>query len=281
MAYARQRYLANPPVIVGGLPRSGTSLTRDLLNTSKKLAIFDEFPYQRFHALFAFAEQLVQAGGEPLESWRGLDGGRGQRLLALLATGWALASREHLWRRLDGRGVVRVGMKTPLAELEYGHYERLLGPAAPLLVYCWRPPLAVYESLLSLTWGCHYTPEGFVELVRQSVDAALEIRRRFPGKVWVFPVARASSSLQQRRRYTAELFRFVGVRPSLRTWRFVLKWPPVNRRHSAPRSPLAPEEQQARLCAAGELLESHVSLHECVRQLGLDLGKERGLTSAG
>ncbi len=255
-------YLTSPPVIVCGLPRSGTSLTRDLLNTSRNVLILDEFPSQRFSALFSLAEQLAQVDREQVEAWRNLSGERLARALELVATAWALASRKHLWQRFRAGRFDRIGMKTPLAELDYEVYERVLSGCAPFLVYCWRPPLDVYESLLSLSWGAHHTPESFLGTLEQSLGVILRLLRDHPGNIFVFDVARTRLSLQERKRVVASLFSVVGARKTWRTFRFLRRWPTVNPRGKGPPSPLGFEEKQARLSALERLLErSEVLAH--------------------
>lgn len=254
------RYLTTSPVIVCGLPRSGTSLTRDLINTSSNVLILDEFPSQRFPALFKLAEELAQADREPYETWRGLSSQRTARALELISTAWVLASRDHLWHRFRKARLDRIGMKTPLAELDYGHYERLLGSCAPVLVYCWRPPLAVYDSLLSLAWGTHYTPESFTATLESSLEAVVKLRSEQPEKVFVFEVARTLTGHNQRRQAVASLFSFLQAKRTWRTIRFVAQWPEVNSRKKGPPSPLSPEEKQVRLGELSRLLRQSEKL---------------------
>lgn len=254
------RYLTSPPVIVCGLPRSGTSLTRDLLNTSRNVLILDEFPSQRFSALFSLAEQLAQVDREQVEAWRNLSGERVARALELVATAWALASRKHLWQKFrDGR-FDRIGMKTPLAELDYEVYERVLGGCAPFLVYCWRPPLAVYDSLLSLAWGAHHTPESFMSMLESSLVVILKLLQERPGNVFVFDVARTPFDRGERKQAVSRLFAALGGRRSWRTVRFLRRWPMVNPRAKGTPSSLSPEETRSRLAELERLLERSESL---------------------
>lgn len=250
------RYLTNSPVIVCGLPRSGTSLTRDLINTSSNVLILDEFPVQRFTALFAFAGQLAQADQDQYETWRGLSSERGARIVELLATAWALVSREALWRRFREGRLERVGMKTPLAELDYGHYAGLLAERAPLLVYCWRPPLGVYDSLLSLAWGAHYTPESFLKVLESSLEAIGKLRHERPKNVFVFDVARTSISRRMRMQAVAQLFAFLGAKKTWQTIRFVGRWPAVNPRGKGLPSELTAKEKEDRLAELERLLKA-------------------------
>lgn len=260
MRRALPRYLVNSPVIVCGLPRSGTSLTRDLINTSSNVLILDEFPSNRFSAVFTLAEQLAQADREQYETWRNLRSQGAARTMELIATAWALASRELLWRRFRKARLDRVGMKTPLAELDYGHYERLLGEHAPLVVYCWRPPWGVYESLLSLAWGAHYTPESFLTNLESSLEAIVTLRRDRPEKVFVFDVARTLINHRMRRQTVTQLFSFVGAQRTWQTIRFLMKWPAVNSRKKGPSSTLTAKEKEDRLAELSRLLKESEKL---------------------
>lgn len=268
-----------PPIVVCGMPRSGTSLTRDLLNTARGLLILDEFPTTRFGYLFDLARQLAAASGARYEQWRGLDQFPHARLLHLMATTWALASRPQVLERFLRRPPRRVGMKTPLAELDWQKYEELLGPSAPVWVYCWRPPLAVYESLLSLEWGAHYTPELFGQTLARSLAAAACLAERGRDRLVPFDLSLASQR-QKRWPQVRTLFRALGCAPSLRTLLFARRWPPVNRRQKAPPSMLEMREVGARLAVAEERLRADQSLQQLASQLGLSLWPEAGARSA-
>jgi hypothetical protein len=241
-----------------------------LLNTAAGLLVFDEFPAAHFSHLFDFARQLLAADKGRYEAWRALEAQRHERILQLLATAWALASRPQVWQRFQQRPPERVGMKTPLGELEAPTYEELLAPLAPVYVYCWRPPLLVYDSLLSLEWGCHHTPASFLELLVSSLKAALELQEKGPGRLLLFPVEAASRARKKRRQYVAGLFASLGLRRTWATFRFVRTWPPVNRRQGGPPSPLRPEEKQARLRQAAEALAQSQEVGALLASLGLE-----------
>ncbi|MCX7896009.1 MAG: sulfotransferase [Thermoanaerobaculum sp.] len=258
-----------PPLLVCGLPRSGTSLTRDLLNTTANILILDEFPKGRFASFFSLARE-VAAADSGYETWRKTNATRHLRLLDLLATTWAVVSREPLWRAFRQGKVQRVGMKTPLAELDYGEYEELLGELAPHLVYCWRPPLAVYESLLSLAWGSHHTPEGFTELLVRSLRSVLDLWAKAPQRVFVFQVAQTSSP-SLRKRHVARLLHFAGGKRTWKTVSFVRRWPAVNAREKGPPSELPEVERKRRLDHLQVCLRESPELMELVRPLGLSL----------
>ncbi len=279
MRFPLPAFTQRPPIVVCGMPRSGTSLTRDLLNTGRGVLILDEVPSARFGHLFDLVRQLAAAGGSRYEQWRGLDQFAHARLLHLMATTWALASRPQVLQRFLRRPPRRVGMKTPLAELDWQKYEELLGPLAPVWVYCWRSPLAVYESLLSLEWGAHYTPERFVQTLAQSLAAATSLAERARARLVPFDVSLASQRPQRGPQVRA-LFRALGCSLSLRTLVFLHRWPPVNRRQKAPPSSLEAGEVEGRLAAAEEQLRADQSLQHLASRLGLDLWPKAGAISA-
>ena len=243
------------PIIVGGVPRSGTSLTRDLLNTHPKVVILDEFPFSRVPSTFSLMRELRDLAELPHESWRGLDSRElADRLAWWLASTWASVSRPSLLRRFQARGVRRFGMKTPSAELFFDELQAHLRQNKPQLVFCIRDPLSVYESLLGLAWGAHYTPDKAAELFLASRNAALAIRKKEPDCLFVVNVDLASRSFRDRLLLAERLFRFLGLRPAARTAAFCLRWPPVNRRDPRKDPEILPDEERHRRLEALESL---------------------------
>lgn len=241
------------PVVVCGLPRSGTSLVRELLNAHRKVVILDEFPMARIPSFMALAGELECLLQDPLESWRGQAQLSFQRRLAwLVSCLWASASRpEVLFRFVKARNR-RFGMKTPSAELNYRDLAKLFRPFFPQYVYCMRDPVEIYESLLSVAWGVHYQPETVLAMLYESWKAVQAIQAENLGSVFVFDVRQAREGLKMRWHNATRLFAFLEVPLSLGVVRFCWSWPEVNRRKGDEILPY--EEKSRRLASFSQLL---------------------------
>lgn len=213
------------PVVVCGLPRSGTSLVRELLNAHKRIVILDEFPMGRFPSLMTLAGELESLLQDPLESWRGQAELPFQRRLAwLVSSVWASASRPKVLFRFREGSMRRFGVKTPSAERNYPELAKLFAPFLPQYVYCMRDPAAVYESLLSVPWGVHYQPEAVVAMMEASWQAVQAIQREGLGEVFIFDLRQAQEKLRTRLQVVARLFAFFGLPWSLGVLRFCWIW---------------------------------------------------------
>ncbi|MGQ9836132.1 MAG: sulfotransferase [Thermoanaerobaculaceae bacterium] len=241
------------PVVVCGLPRSGTSLVRELLNAHKRIVILDEFPMGRMPSLMALAGELESLLQDPLESWRGQAELRFQwRLAWLVSSVWPSASRPKVLFRFLESSARRFGVKTPSAEGNYRELAKLFGPFLPQYVYCMRDPGGIYESLLSVPWGGHYQPEAVLAMLEASWKAVQAIEKEGFGTVFIFDLRQAQGELKTRLRMVARLFAFLGVPLSLGVLRFCWLWPGINRRKGDELLPL--EEKRRRLASFSQLL---------------------------
>jgi voltage-gated potassium channel Kch len=269
--FLSRRAFAPTPIFICGLPRSGTSFTRELLNSTRDVVIFDETPLARFSAMATLAREVRAVAGDPLEQWRGLAGREGARAAEVFAALCHAVSREQVRRRAGRTGLRRWGMKTPLAECSHQLWDEVFSPHAPEYVYCWRPPHLVYESLLSLPWGSHYLPEEFLGLLTDSLTHIRSLFRQPTSRVHVFDVHRASTRPPTRAATVRDLLAYLGSAYSWRVRRFVRRWPPVNRR-SPRREPALPRtEIDRRLQAFSRLAEEDPHLEGLAAGLGLPL----------
>jgi len=255
MRVRRLEGLSSRPIIVCGVPRSGTSLTRDLLNSHPKVIILDEFPFSQLPSTFSLMKELRTLVGGFHESWRGLGPQEiEERLAWWLGSTWAAVSRDVLFHRFLARGVSRFGMKTPSAELFFDQLQAHLGQNRPQLIFCIRDPLAVYVSLLGVPWGAHYLPEKALELFLASRNAALSIQEKDPGCLFVLNIDRANRSFRERLLLAKKLFRFLGLRLAAKSVFFCLRWPPVNRRDPRKDADTLSHEERGRRLEAMKIL---------------------------
>ncbi len=217
------------PVIVGGMPRSGTTLLRRLLNTADELFLYPEMNPARLPSLFPFLDELrgflgrkrLHVGPEVIDA----------RISHLLRTVLATGLR----RRDDLADHPRYGFKQPNAELHHEAFARALGTCRPRWVLTVRDPVAVYSS--NLTWSNHgdRSPEAFLEQQVRSAQAGLGID---PADRFVVDIDTLTDDPDTRPARVAALFGFLDLPVGSVTEKFVLEWPSTNRSGDARRSDL-------------------------------------------
>jgi hypothetical protein len=256
-------------VVIGGMPRSGTTLTGALLASSPDVEVYNEIaPLDRFPALVDLTDQ-VRSWSEavienPHEAWRQLSEPLvHDRVLRLFrefcrATGPHIPEGSDRWDAPVAKDARLMAVKQPNSELQVPELDRILGPKGPRLVYCMRDPGGIYESFLSVPWGASVTPAEFVERLRTSVAAASALGEE---RVVVFDVDRATEDRE------ATIERFFGrldvpVTDPVR--RFASVWRPVNR--SAGRfdedALVVGEEREERLAAFRDLFAADSELRQ-------------------
>ena len=221
-------------IVIGGMPRSGTTLTGALLNSSPDIEVYNEIaPLDRFPGLSDLADQVRSWSQEvidnPHEAWRGLSEPLvHDRVLRLFrefcrATGPHIPEGSDRWDAPTGKDARVMAVKQPNSELQIPELDRILGPKGPRLVYCMRDPVGIYESFLSVPWGAAVTPAEFVERLRTSVGAAAEVG---DDRVIVFDIDRATDDRESAVR---RLFDRLGVEVTDPVRRFASVWRPHNR----------------------------------------------------
>ena len=130
----------------------------------------------------------------------------------------------------------RFGFKQPNAELYFERFEAALGSIAPWYLYCWREPVDIYDSYLSMPWG-NTKPRPFKIELESSFDAALHILEKEFERTVLVPVHRLSSDQEYRTRFIWEIFDRIGLEASVRTEQFLSEWPPINTRDQVSAQP--------------------------------------------
>ena len=208
-------------IVIGGMPRSGTTLTGALLNSSPDIEVYNEIaPLDRFPGLADLADQVRSWSqgviDSPHEAWRGLSEPLvHDRVLRLFrefcrATGPHIPEGSDRWDAPSGKDARLMAIKQPNSELQVPELDRILGPKGPRLVYCMRDPAGIYESFLSVPWGA-------------SVSAAESVGE---DRVIVFDIDRAT---EDRESAVGRLFDRLGVPVTEPVRRFASVWRPHNR----------------------------------------------------
>ena len=139
--------LKQPVILIGGLPRSGTTLCERLFGSHPEIRIFDESPLSSMPSLLAEQQAFY---GPAIESWRNLTECELKwRQATLIAELWMLGSDP---KKLTNDRFLYVGQKTPGVEEDLPFYQRYF-PCGLILIYCVRHPVRVLRSMLAMPWN--------------------------------------------------------------------------------------------------------------------------------
>lgn len=206
------------PVIVCGMPRTGTSLVGQLLKTTG-LVVYPELSPESLPSLFPLVGELRSVLAA--DTRRGFDPALiDDRILEFVAALWAAGRAPR-----DAAGAERgVGLKQPGAERFGPEFRRALGPYAPRYVYTLRDPVAAYDSTLRTMgrWG-DIGPGDYADRWDRSLADAAALADAGD----LVPFAAASSRVG-REDGVAAVLRFLDLIPTRRTEIFVGRWPDVN-----------------------------------------------------
>lgn len=220
--------LSDPAVVfIGGPPRSGTTLARDLLNSHGQITVGDEMPLDSLSSLRALLDQLEHRFFT--ETWRCIspDTHVQRKLLVLKAAIMAVSSDSKL--QAVGRSRI-FGVKTPGSEADFGFFEKHLGAIGPRYLVCLRHPVKTWVSIQ--TKMPHLFKMSFKEFKRGYTHATVtglgegDIRRE---RIRLFQAdLLAASTPRERKREVTSLLEWLGLSMNAEVERFLDGFPVVN-----------------------------------------------------
>lgn len=135
-------------LIIGGNPRSGTTMVRTLLNRHPEIYVTGELSirdvYPEMMRLLATADETHRSKGKYARLHP-----RKERLIGEL---WFGLSKYDGDRDRFDSATVR-GNKTPGSEQFFAEYEERIGYLRPRYIYCLRDPIKVVSSNLNARWS--------------------------------------------------------------------------------------------------------------------------------
>jgi len=235
-------------VIVGGLPRSGTSSCDRFLHAHAGCFMTDEHHGLMNEQLLSAQDFLSDYQRNEIALWR--DGaGRSWRGYALPELDWSrrrwLLSLLFLYTRRDKflgkspRQVTVVGAKLPHAERVVPRLAHLLAPCPVSFVYCVREPTRVLSSNWQMPWVSGTDSEQFVAGMIQQYGTSLSAFRavreaKVSTVVWKTPDTPADAGAIAR-----PFLDQLGLAEELGCYQnaaipVVDEWPPERRRPAVP-----------------------------------------------
>jgi hypothetical protein len=219
------------PIVVCGMPRTGTTLIGQLVKTAgwENVVMFPEFAPDQVPAMFDVLEQT--RGVLRSQAWRPFtDEDIEARVCELHRR--IIGSGRDPEPGGDDIGQPRYGFKQPRAEIHHDRFAAALGPFRPQYVYTFRDPVEAYRSFVGISRILPSQKEWVLSLDVSS-QAALDLAASGD----LFPVDTeqwaADPSLRSDR--VDQLFSFLDLKPTDETEAFATQWPEINRRKAADR----------------------------------------------
>lgn len=218
------------PIIVCGLPRSGTTLISELLNSDPHIAIYDEFVDVLILKLRDLTSACRGLLSDPWQAWRNVTAPDfEQRLADMTHSAFRVLSRRRI---LSKRRVDRFGFKLPLAENRIAELDEIFGPSAAVFVYCLTDPSVNLESWARMPWALQ-SVEYFATTLSSSLDAILQLKERCPNRVCIIPTKAISDDVALRHNVIRFLFDVLDRSIPRNVIEFASAWPKVNTRDYA------------------------------------------------
>ncbi len=222
------------PVIVCGMPRSGTTFVGQLLRCHPGIAVADEFPLP---VLLSVPQLLSEVGGllsAPFEGWRQAElSSVPLRKMRLLIQLWAAVTGDREQARRLLVPDIRPGVKTPSAELYYQFYEDVFALAPPLWIYCVRHPFKVLRSFASMPWASGKVVEQVSDLYRRSLEAYCELEHLASERVLPVGIDHAGDIGLPRLQWASSILALANEVPTLEVNRFIGEWPRMDHWNAA------------------------------------------------
>ncbi|MBL8339067.1 MAG: sulfotransferase [Rhodoferax sp.] len=250
-------------LLVGGLPRSGTSSCDRFLHAFTRCFMLDEHHGLIQESFLSAQEFLLQYRRDELavwtdaagRSWRDYDGAqldwlRQRSLLALLF----LCTRPGKFAGKEAAQLGVVGFKLPHLERTVARVARLLAPLSVHFVYCVREPLQVLQSNWQMPWVGGADTAAFGNGIAQQYGVSLAAYRaaRDAGirtVVWRTP-ERPTSDMREADAFLAELGLAAQLGPrAVDAVPVIDEWPAERRRTAVP----LPEEVLIRFSQSAEV----------------------------
>jgi hypothetical protein len=220
------------PIIVCGMPRTGTTLIGQLVKTAgwENVVMFPEFAPDQVPAMFDLLEQT--RGVLRSQAWRPFtDDDIEARVCELHRR--IIGSGRDPEPGGDDIGQPRYGFKQPRAEIQHHRFAAALGPFRPQYVYTFRDAAEAYRSFVGISQVMPSSKEWALSLDK-STQAALDLAEN--GDLFPVNTEQWASDPALRSERVVQLFSFLGLVPTDETEDFTTRWPGINRRKDADRA---------------------------------------------
>lgn len=265
----------------------------ELLKSCPGLDVISEPPsMSQFPALSDLSEQYLswrdQIMADESQCWKNIDMATALRRLdeQLISFCYSLSPNVPGESMTDYDGsrqriadVEAVCFKQPNAELDIPFHNHNIRSLRPKYLYCVRDPRKVFRSLISMPWGVGTTPEGFLEVLANSLSHI----RLIPDpeeRLLVVNVDYFSAHREDRLARLPELIRELGLTVDQDVLNFIAEWPSVNRTRDTWGTRTATDEEMSQFDAAyaaqPELREAVTNLMEQGKQVRLGAANSEG-----
>jgi hypothetical protein len=222
------------PIVVCGMPRTGTTLIGQLVKTAgwNSVVMFPEFAPDQVPAMFDVLEQT--RGVLRSQAWRPFTDADIEARVCELHRRIIGAGRDPEPGG-DDIGQPRYGFKQPRAEIHHDRFAAALGGFRPQYVYTFRDPAEAYRSFVGISQVPPSQKEWALSLEASS-QAAVDLAAE--GDLFPVNTELWAADPAPRAELVDRMFSFLGLAPTDETEEFVALWPGINRRKAADREQL-------------------------------------------
>ncbi len=196
------------PLIIFGMPRSGTTMLTNICNCHPDIYITDEMTLSIYKGLFEFSKTVSDTYekyphfARPARLWS-------ERKANLVFEVWKNANKSPADEQRFNKAQI-IGNKTPRAEVFYKKLDRLFGENKPKYIYCLRDAYKVMRSLKNMPWNHKTTEQNFADYLA-SVEKLKQIMIYCPERIWIFKVEQFGNEADSREQFCQNLFNFLEL----------------------------------------------------------------------
>lgn len=209
------------PIVVGGMPRSGTTFMLKLLNVHQRIAVTSEINPKAGELACALMRQLTVYMNRHEPRQRLWDANRPDLMVQI----WKSVTSPGHYRNKPADA--RIAHKTPGSERLFEDYVRIFDPNTPQLIYCLRNGAHVMRSLLNVPWK-QYPLSQRLEEYKNSVHLYEHLQEAFPQHVIRLQSDSAGSTVEDRLATVQALFEFLGEELDEPSEKFAREWRVTN-----------------------------------------------------
>jgi len=223
-----------PPLIICGMPRSGTDFHADMIGHHPSAAISTEINNDVIKSAYELYQTLDIYTRKRPKRRHMLEHFDITVFGLWITTSFTPKNPADIIQRVYSETLL-YGNKTPESEKYFEFYHQVFNPK-PKFLYCLRNGFDMIESRLNMTWR-KLPLSNIVSRYKNSVSKAEAILKDHPENILISQVDRVGESLEERTQFAQKIFSFAGLEVEEEIKQFILSWNVRNSRDKVKNQP--------------------------------------------